>query len=55
MRPDKSDVLMVCGAVLTSVGAWMVYAPAGVIVGGLFCVGFGWLVGLTASTGDEEG
>lgn len=37
------DALMVAGAAGVSIGAYMVYAPAGFIVGGLFALAAGWL------------
>ena len=38
------DVLMIGGAVAVSHGAWLVTAPAGFIVGGLFSLAGGMLV-----------
>lgn len=35
------DLLMVAGAVAISVGAWMIYAPAGYVVGGLLSLAAG--------------
>ena len=37
------DVLMIGGAAAVSVGAGMVYSPAGWIVGGLFALAAGWI------------
>jgi hypothetical protein len=37
------DALMVAGAASISVGAGMVYTPAGFIVGGVFLLLAGWL------------
>ncbi|WP_407280598.1 hypothetical protein U5817_09960 [Aromatoleum evansii] len=37
------DALMAAGAVAVSYGAWMVYAPAGWIIGGLFGIAAGVL------------
>ena len=38
------DVLMTAGAAGVTVGAWMVYRPAGWIAGGLFLLAAGWLL-----------
>lgn len=38
------DALMVAGAGAVSSGAWLIYEPAGFIVGGAFLLGFGWIV-----------
>ena len=32
------DVLLISGAILVSIGAGLVYIPAGVIVAGLLCI-----------------
>lgn len=37
------DSLMVCGAAAISYGSWMVYAPAGFIVGGVLLIAAGVL------------
>jgi|TARA_B110000263_G_C15241455_1_gene479564 hypothetical protein len=41
-----ANALMVSFIILTSVGAAMVYPPLGLIVGGLACGIFGFLLGL---------
>jgi len=41
----------VAGAFLLSFGAWMVYPPAGFIVGGLLCTLWSWLVSRYLSEG----
>jgi hypothetical protein len=38
------DILMVVGATSISVGAWLIYAPAGWIVGGAFALTAGVLI-----------
>jgi hypothetical protein len=38
------DALMTAGAGAASYGAWMVYPPAGFIVGGLFGLAAGWIL-----------
>jgi hypothetical protein len=38
------DALMVLGAAGIAVGAWMVYQPAGWVVGGGFSLAAGWLM-----------
>lgn len=39
-----SNAVAVAGAVLVSRGAWAIYAPAGLIVAGLFLIGLAWLL-----------
>lgn len=39
-----SDALLIAGASAVSYGAWLIYAPAGFIVGGLFLLAGGVLV-----------
>lgn len=34
----------VIGALLLSIGAWQIYAPAGYISGGVLCLLWSWLV-----------
>lgn len=43
-----SDTLIVVGAAMLTVGCWEIHPGLGMIVGGLFLVGFGWFVGLIA-------
>lgn len=45
------DALMTAGAGGVAYGAWMVYPPAGYIVGGLFCLAGGWLLAQKAARG----
>lgn len=45
-REILANWLMVSFIILTSVGAAMVYPPLGLIVGGLACGVFGFLLGL---------
>ncbi|MBL5898080.1 hypothetical protein I7V27_06515 [Lelliottia amnigena] len=39
----------VLGALLLSLGAWMIYPPAGYIVGGILCLSWSWLVAKSVS------
>ena len=41
-----SDLLIVLGLEAVTVGAWMIYRPAGWLVAGIALIGFGWLIGL---------
>lgn len=41
---NRSDALMVAGAAAVSYGAWMIYAPAGYIAGGVQLIAAGVLV-----------
>lgn len=41
-----SDLLIVIGLEAVTVGAWMIYRPAGWLVAGIALIGFGWLIGL---------
>lgn len=43
-RSILPDVLMIAGAGAVSVGAGMVYPPAGWVVGGLLALAGGWLM-----------
>jgi hypothetical protein len=45
-REILANGLMVSFIILTSIGAAMVYLPLGLIVGGLACGVFGFLLGL---------
>ena len=45
-REIISDVLLVAGGTAVSIGAGMVYIAAGVIVGGVLAMAFGWLIAL---------
>lgn len=38
------DALLVAGAAMLSYGAWLVYAPAGFLVGGSLMLGGGYLI-----------
>ncbi len=44
-REAVSDGLLVVGASAVSFGGWLIYAPAGFIVAGLFVIALGALVG----------
>lgn len=44
IRSTLPDALMVAGAAAISGGAWLIYQPAGWIVGGLFTLAAGVLV-----------
>lgn len=44
-REIVSDCLMICGSVAVSVGVGLLHVVAGVIVGGVLAMTFGWLVG----------
>lgn len=41
-----SDLLIVIGLEAVTVGAWMIYRPAGWLVAGIALIGFGWIIGL---------
>lgn len=43
-----SNLAAVAGAGLVARGAWAIYAPAGLIVAGLFLLAFAWLVSQAA-------
>ena len=45
-REFISDVLLVAGGAAVSIGASVIHLAAGLIVGGLLAMGFGWLVAL---------
>ena len=45
-REILSDVLLVAGGTAVSIGAGMVCIAAGVIVGGVLAMAFGWLIAL---------
>jgi len=36
-----TDLLVLAGVLVIVYGAWMIYPPAGVITGGLMCIGIG--------------
>lgn len=40
----------VLGAFLLSLGAWLIYPPAGYIVGGILCLSWSWLVAKLVSS-----
>lgn len=42
------DVLMVAGAAVISYGAWLIYSPAGFLVGGCFALAAGILAARVA-------
>jgi hypothetical protein len=41
--PDAPEVFLVAGGGAVCYGVWMIYAPAGFIVGGMFMLVGGWL------------
>jgi len=43
LRSHIPDAMMALGVCAVSYGAWLIYAPAGYIVGGLALAGFGVL------------
>ena len=45
-REILSDVLLVAGGTAVSIGAGVIHIAAGLIVGGLLAMAFGWLIGL---------
>lgn len=47
------DVLMTAGAGAASYGAWLVYPPAGFIVGGAFALAAGWLLAQKTARGGK--
>lgn len=49
-REIISDCLMVCGGIAVSIGVGLIYLSAGVIVGGVLAIAYGWLVGRGGDT-----
>jgi len=47
MHDRIANTLIVTGAVLVALGAGMVFAPAGVVIFGVFCVGGGYLLAVS--------
>lgn len=45
-REILSDVLLVAGGTAVSIGAGVIHMAAGLIVGGLLAIAFGWLIAL---------
>lgn len=45
-RASAANVLMIAFIIMTSVGAWQIYPPIGLIVGGVGCGIFGYILGL---------
>lgn len=45
MKLELDDWLLIGGCVLISLGAGMIYIPAGMIAAGVALIGFGFLVG----------
>jgi len=43
MKFDRNDVLFATGASILSIGAGMIYIPAGLITGGILLIAFGFL------------
>lgn len=52
-----AETVGLAGAGLVSYGAWLVFEPAGFIVGGVFLLAAAWLLGASAppSAPDEGG
>lgn len=46
------DIIAVLGAVLISIGAGLIYLPAGLIVGGLLCIATAVIAARAFSGGD---
>ncbi len=44
LKSAQPDALMVAGACAVSYGIWMIYPPAGFVVGGVFLLVAGWLL-----------
>ncbi len=44
-REIISDCLMVGGSIAISVGVGLLHIAAGIIVGGVLAIGYGWLIG----------
>ena len=42
------DALLVAGAAAVSWGVWQMHQPSGVIVGGMFMLGAGWMLARSA-------
>jgi hypothetical protein len=42
-RDWRPDAMLIAGAGCVSYGAWLVYAPAGFVVGGLLVMMAGWI------------
>lgn len=45
----RPDAMMIGGGAGVAYGAWLVYAPAGFIVGGLLAMAAGWLESRSAA------
>ena len=41
-----ADLLWISGVIMACVGVWQIYAPAGLIVGGIALAGTGWMIAL---------
>lgn len=50
-REALSDSLLVAGGIAVSVGVGLLHIAAGIIVGGVLAMAFGWLIG---RGGDEQ-
>ena len=48
---DIYDLVVVTGVCLLSVGCWLAWAPLGLIVGGVCCIGLGILGAYKKGTG----
>jgi len=53
-RDWTPDTLLMAGAGCVSYGAWLIYPPAGFIVGGLLLLVGGYLGAGKAAAGDKE-
>jgi hypothetical protein len=42
MKPDICDIAVATGTILIVGGVWWIFAPAGMIAGGLVLCGMGW-------------
>lgn len=49
-REIASDVLLVAGGSAISIGAGVIHIAAGLIVGGVMAIAFGWLISLGGDT-----
>ena len=45
-RASAANALMIAFIIMTSVGAWQIYPPIGLIVGGVGCGILGYILGL---------
>jgi hypothetical protein len=45
-RGSAANALMIAFIIMTTVGAWQIYPPVGLLVGGVGCGIFGFILGL---------